>query len=81
MLRFAQIILVFISFGAGGYGLGLRNGRIAEIERHGDWVVMRDASGACVALDAPKGEDHGHWPVHADGRCHMSDLFLKGFFP
>ena len=39
---------------------------------HGDWVLVRNGTSGCAAIDPDARREVGSWAISPDGRCHMS---------
>lgn len=39
---------------------------------HGDWILVRNGTTGCAAIDPDARREVGTWSVSPDGRCHMN---------
>lgn len=57
------ILLVAAAFTTGFY---------YSTQIHGDWILVRNGTSGCAAIDPDARREVGTWAMSADGRCHMS---------
>lgn len=67
-----MVLLVGTAFVAGFY---------YSTRIHGDWILVRNGTAGCAAVDPNARREVGTWAVSPDGRCHMSRFIWQQVFP
>lgn len=59
---------------------GFVAGAAVSIDRHGDWLPMRQQNGHCEAFDTDAGKAEGDWLPDPDGKCHIGAYIWHQLF-